>query len=214
MSAAERAPSASPPTFRSAAAVDVCDPRVTEGDEVVDGDLGSKPLVSSHAVDVLRPGGSRDQDDRDHLSGLVDRRHVQQRSGKDEPVRLKLEQRFERDRLAFGNPDAGIEERPITPLKRLGLDPRDHIGEEGVVEIRQHHAEHVRSLLHQAASHRVRAVSELLNSLENGGAPLVAHIRRFLHHQRDERLRDAGSLCYIVDGWSAHQSYAPITRWS
>ena len=181
---------------------------------MVDGDLGPEALVAHHAIDVLRPGGSRDQDDRNRLAGLVDRLHVEQGPGQNESIRLKLEQRFKGDRLAFGDPDAGVEERPVAPFECLSLDAGDHVCEERVMEVGEQNTEDLGSLLHEASGHRVRPVVELLDGLEHRGAALVAHVRRFLHHERHEGLGDPGSFRHVVDRWPAHQSYAPITRWS
>ena len=56
---------------------------------------------------------------------------------------------------------AGVEQDLVAGARRLVLDPLHHVGEEGVVEVRDHHAQEARAALHETAGHGVRPIAEL-----------------------------------------------------
>ena len=169
-----------------ATTVDVRDSLVAERNEVIHRNAGTNPVINGHAVDGPRPGGACDQDDRNRSSGLVDRLHVDQRSSEDQAISLEFQEHLEGDGFAFRLPLAAIEERPVPTLEGPILDTVDEVGEERIVEVREHHAEHVRSLLHQAPRHCVGSIAEFVDGLQHRGPPLVADVRRFLYHERNQ----------------------------
>jgi hypothetical protein len=159
---AHRALEARPPRrgARAGAPVDVHDPPVPEGDEVLDREARAHRLVRVDAVDRRRPQRAAD----DHDRGVPRRGHDllgrQPRGDEDDPVRPGLEQRVEHRPLARhpaaprGDQDAVAEPRGVV------LDPACDLREVRVVQVVEQHADRVGAPARQAPRDRVGAVAE------------------------------------------------------
>ena len=118
----------------------------------------------------------------------------------DHAVRAQLQQRLHGVRLRARAARLPVLTSTLYPVRAACvLDPGHDVGEEGIVQVGDHHAHEVRAPLHEAARHRVRPIAELGRRPGHGLPAAGAHVIGAPHDQRDEGLRHAGAPRHVGD---------------
>ncbi len=141
----------------------------------------------------------RDHDDRHGGGHRGDPARCEHGAGHDDAVGSQLEEGVERLVLCGRGPSSRVEQGVVTGTERGRLDPVDHLGEVGVVQIGDHHADQIAAAADETPRDGVRPVPDLLGGARHGRALLVAHVGLVPEHERDEGLRDPGSLRDVDD---------------
>ena len=156
---------------------------------VVDDDVHvGERKVAPYDGDRHRAGRGRDQ-----LRGKTG-------PGQDDAVRAELEELLQRLRLGVAVAIPGRDQDAIAAGGRGQVEPVQHVGEEEVVEVGDHHPDVEGAALDEASGDGVGPVAKRFGGREHrlpaGGAhgPLTAH------HARDQGLGDARSLGHVHDG--------------
>src|SRR4051794_29985303 len=92
-----------------------------------------------------------------------------------------------------GRLTATAQQHRVSSLRRNTVDPRDHVDEEWIGEIRDDDAERVRAALDQRPSDDIRPIAKLFRRPQDALAGRVRHTYRRAapDNQRDQRLRDS-----------------------
>jgi len=173
--------------LRPASAVEVHDPPVSQLDEVVDGQLGTRPAVIVDRVDRAQPRRPGHQHHRHLVGRRLDLRRGDRGPEQRQPGRAERQQTAHRLPLPGRGTPAGVDDQLETFFAGHRLQPVDDFGEERVVQVGDHHAEHGRRAGSQRPGHGVRRVAELLRGLEHRVPTSLTHVRRAAHDQRDQR---------------------------
>ncbi len=184
--------------------IDVRDASVAERHQMVHHQGGTRRVVVGHAVEPVPLGGPGDEDDGDRSRRGGDSRDLEAWAGQDEAIAPELQQRFDGGGLTARGAVAGVEHRLVASLRRTPGHTVEHVGEEGVVQVGEHHAEHPGLPLHQASGDGVGTVVQLGRGGEHGLPLRVADGRGIPHHEGDQRFRDAGARGDIEYGGLGH----------
>ena len=164
------------------------DAAMAEGDTVLDHEKGARGIVVGHTVHRSGAGRTADHDHRGFLARLHHLSALHHGRAEDETVDAKLEKGLDRLVLMLLDAISGVHQHAVAKRARARLDPRDHVREEGIVEIRNQNAHDARSLLNQTLGHRVWAIAEFGHRAQGGGAPFRAHMAVATDDQRHQGL--------------------------
>src|SRR5207253_2723554 len=122
--------------------VEVGDLGVAQGDQVLDGQRGAGLAVVVDRVDHGGAGGPGDEHDGGLLGGGDDRGRGHHGAEQGQPGGAEGEQAAQGALLAAGAAAAGVDDDLEALGTGHGVQSVDDFGEEGVVQVGDHHAEH------------------------------------------------------------------------
>ena len=176
------------------------DSLVAEGGAVLHDRFRPRPVVVGDAVQRRGVRGAPHQHHRHLGAGAHHEATLDQGAGQDQAVRPQLQQRPDRFVLLGRVPVPGVHEDAVAGPGRLVLDPGRHVREEGVVEVGDHHPDHPRAPLDEAAGHGVGPVTHLGRGLQDRRSARGAHVPAAPHDEGHEGLRDPGPVGDVGDG--------------
>ena len=182
---------------------------VAELDEVLNRERGAALVVGGDRVGPRIVTAGRHHHGWHHRRRSDDVVVVELGADEDQCLDLELQMGFDGPPLPFGVAPAVEDQHVEAVVVGGGLDSVHDLGEEGVVDVVDDHAQGFGAGLGEVAGVEVRPVSELLCCVQHRLALGLADLRRVVHHEAHEGARNAGTFGHGLHRRTTHRRFPP-----